>query len=219
MNNKGLSIVNLILTLLLIVAVAIIMLDKPSEEPEGEEPNSALVDDAKPGESIDQVSTTASGNIGDLKVVYVNTDSLWEQYEFVNNTLKGLEREQKRLQSAYESKMKKFEKDYTDYMQKGKANLLTLKQQKDYETSLEKQQTDIKMLEDEVTNKLIIKKQELNQQINDTILAFLIRYREQKGYDLILQHSYLNGVLTATPDIDVTDEVVSKLNQEYQAFK
>lgn len=216
MNNKGLSIFNLLLTLALMGAVIYLLISKPTIET----PEIDNVETVKnTNDDIIEKPANSGAMIGQLKVVYVNTDSLWEQYEFVKNTLNGLEREQKRLQVTYESKMKKFEKDYTDYMQKGKANLLSLKQQQDYETSLEKQQNDIKMLEDEVTNKLIVKKQDLNQQINDTIQAFLNRYRIANEYDMILQHSYLNGILSATSDIDITEDVVLKLNKEYQTFK
>ncbi len=218
MNNKTLSIVNILISLLLIVAVVFLFVNKPktnSADSSNDEQDTSVakkVDLTNPNDS-------AAINFADLKVVYVNTDTLWNQYEFVNNTLKSLEREQTRLQSAYESKMMKLEKDYTEYMEKGKANLLSLKQQQELEASLEKQQLEIKQLEDEVTNKLIIRKQELNQQINDTILAFLNRYREINGYDVIFQHSYLSGILTATPQIDITQDVVTKLNSEYRNFK
>lgn len=218
MSNKTLSIVNIVISLVLIVAVVFLFLNKPKANTAD---SSSEIQDSSANAKVDLMNPNDSiaVNFSDLKVVYINTDTLWNQYEFVTNTLKNLEREQTRLQSAYESKMMKLEKDYTEYMEKGKANMLTLKQQQEMETSLEKQQLEIKQLEDEVTNKLIVRKQELNQQINDTILAFLNRYRVINGYDVIFQHSYLSGILTATPQIDITNDVVGKLNREYRNFK
>ena len=215
MTNKGLSLVNLVLIAGLIIAVVMLFMDKPkTSELQGEEVADTL---GNKNNNYVEDKGNATGSIGQLKVVYVNTDSLWDQYDFVNNTLKGLEKEQKRLQTAYESKMKKLEQDYGYYMQNGAS--LSLAKQKEYEDDLKKQQADIKLLEDEVANKLIVKKQALNQQINDTILNFLIRYRNENGYDMILQHSYLSGVLVATPEIDITKDVIRKLNAEYQSFK
>jgi len=154
-----------------------------------------------------------------LKVVYINTDTLWKEYEFVKITLKKLEREQASLQSTYESRTKKFEKDYNDYLVAGKAGSLTLQQQQTREEELTKQQTDIKNLEDEITQKLVVRKQTLNNEINDSILSFINRYRLANGYDMILQYAYLNAVLSATPELDVTEDVVAKLNKEYKKNK
>lgn len=216
MNNKGISILNLVLNIVLIASVIYLFTTKSSDDTTVKSANNALVVNTETGTSH---TVDTSAMLGQLNIVYVNTDSLWNQYDFVNNALRALERDQTRLQGSYEAKMTKLQKDYNDYMEKGKANLLTLKQQQDYEASLEKQQNDIKLLEDEVTNKLIVKKQELNNQINDTIQAFLNRYRISHGYDLIFQHSYLNGILSGTPSIDITEDVVSKLNAEYNKFK
>jgi Skp family chaperone for outer membrane proteins len=70
-----------------------------------------------------------------------------------------------------------------------------------------------------LSERLITKKQTLNKQINDTIVAFIERYRVEKGYTLILQYAYLNGVLAADPALDVTDEVLSRLNAKYEFDK
>ena len=217
MNNKGLTVFNTILSVVLLGAIIYLFSNNAtnSQSAQTESPNDSI------SEQKDLTNKTSgeTGSFGSLKVVYINTDSLWEQYEYVQIVLKKLEREQTRLQASYEAKMLKIQRDYNDYMEKGKANLLTLQQQKEREASLTKQQDDIKRLEEEVTKNLYIKKQELNNQINDTILAFINRYRVANGYDLILQYAYLNGILSATPEIDVTEDVVAKLNQEYQAFK
>jgi outer membrane protein len=217
MNNKTLTIINLTVSVFLIAAVIYLFTAKSSSVKLAEPSDN--VSDTEIMSEDDTVKVDRSALMGTLKVVYINTDTLWEKYEFVSTTLKGLEREQTRLQSSYETKMIKLEKDYSDYLQKGKANQLSLKQQQDIEASLEKQQLEIKKLEDEVTKKLIVRKQELNQQINDTIQAFLNRYRIDNNYDLILQHSYLNGILSGTPDIDITKDVVRKINGEYKKFK
>jgi len=218
MNNKGLTVFNTILSVVLLGAIVYLFIGKNTKNTISGTENQAN-DSLVPTETLNNQTSTETGSFGDMKVVYINTDTLWEQYEYVQNVLKKLEREQTRLQATYEAKMRKIQVDYNDYMEKGKANLLSLQQQKEREASLTKQQDDIKKLEEEVTKTLVLKKQELNNQINDTILAFINRYRVANGYDLVLQYAYLNGILSATPDIDVTADVVAKLNQEYQVFK
>lgn len=216
MNNKGLTVFNTILSIILLGAIIYLFMGNNSDN--SDVSGSNIENDTIPAKvNLENQNASETGSFGDMKVVYINTDSLWDQYKFVQNTLKKLEAEQNRLQATYEAKMSKLQIDYNDYVEKGSS--LPLQQQKEREASLKKQQADIKALEDEVTKKLVVKKQELNNQINDTILAFINRYRLANGYDIILQYAYLNGILSATSDIDVTADVVAKLNEEYRSFK
>jgi len=216
--NKGLIYLNTVISVVLLIAVIYLWTGKKEDTAAVQQETTAAVSNQEnTGKATDAGEPVVAGNLEGLKVVYINTDTLWEQYEFVKNTLAHLEKEGKRLKSTYEAKMIKLQNDYLDYQKNGA--LLTLQQQKDREADMMKQQEDIKKLEEEVQNKLIIRKQEINNQINDTILAFLNRYRVKHGYDLILQYAYLNSILAATPKLDITGDVVKELNGEYRKFK
>jgi outer membrane protein len=156
---------------------------------------------------------------GEYKIVYINTDTLWNQYQFVIDGMDKLTRTEAVMRKQYESKAKKFQTEYETYMKQGQAGLLTLKQQQDTEASLKEQQQSLMEMDKSLSERLITKKQTLNKQINDTIVAFIERYRVEKGYTLILQYAYLNGVLAADPALDVTDEVLSRLNAKYEFDK
>ncbi len=210
MNYKGLTYVNAALTIVLLAFVVMLYTGEKSVDVTNE--------NVAPADSTVRVSNAMSpgADLSSMKIAYVNTDTLWAQYKFVKNTLKSLEAQQNRLQKQYEAKMTKLQNDYMDYRQNGAS--LSYAQQQAREADLKKQQDDIQKLEEEVKNKLIIRKQQLNNQINDTILAFINRYRVAKGYDFIFQYAYLNGILSASSDYDITDDVVSKLNEEYEKF-
>ena len=69
----------------------------------------------------------------------------------------------------------------------------------------------------------------LNNQINDAIVTFVKKYNEEKQYSMILLSqgdaendgiiSLSAPVLTADPSLDITDEVLAGLNEEYIASK
>ena len=69
----------------------------------------------------------------------------------------------------------------------------------------------------------------MNNQINDAIVTFVKKFNEEKKYAMILlSQGDLDGdgmvtlsapVLTADPSLDITDEVLAGLNEEYIATK
>ena len=69
----------------------------------------------------------------------------------------------------------------------------------------------------------------MNNQINDAIVTFIQKYNAEKQYGMILlTQGDAEGdgvitlpapVLTADPALDITDEVLAGLNEEYIASK
>jgi Skp family chaperone for outer membrane proteins len=60
---------------------------------------------------------------------------------------------------------------------------------------------------------------EVNTQLTDTILSFLERYRVEHEYTLILQYGYSSGLLSADKDLDITKDVIQRLNRKYEFEK
>ncbi|RLD67439.1 MAG: hypothetical protein DRI84_02450 [Bacteroidetes bacterium] len=162
---------------------------------------------------------TQSNFDGEYKIVYINTDTLWNQYQFVIDGMDKLTRAEASMRKQYEATAMKFQAEYEEYMKQGQAGLLTLKQQQDTEKNLKDQQQALMDMDKSLSERLIAKKQTMNKQINDTIVTFIERFRVEKGYTLILQYAYLSGVLAADPALDVTDEVLGRLNAKYEFDK
>lgn len=183
--------------------------------------------DSTATEEVAAVSETQSHNHpavssnfnGNYVIAYINTDTLWDQYQNVIDGMEKLTRTEGSMRKQYESKAMKFQAEYEEYMKKGQAGLLTLKQQQEGEEHLKIQQQELLDMDKSLSERLISQKQTMNKEINDTIVAFIERFRVEKGYTLILQYAYLSGVLAADPALDVTDEVLSRLNAKYEFDK
>jgi outer membrane protein len=182
-------------------------------------------DNAKTNDSTQVVETpvkTVSANTetaaynGEMKIVFIDTDSLVSRYKFFTDGNERMINLEASMRNRLESKGQKLKKEYEEYMRQGKAGLLTLKQQQDTEASLTKQQQDLGALEQRLSEDLMMKKQMLNKQINDTVANFIEAFRVEKGYTFILQKQTLNGVLSGDPALDVTEEVISRLNAKYE---
>jgi len=170
---------------------------------------------AAPVTATETSTTPVSAFDGDYSIVFINTDSLVSQYKFFTDGNDKMIKVEKTMRNRYEIKAKKLQREYEEYMKQGKAGLLTLKQQQDTEASLTKQQQDLTEMDKSMSERLMMQKQMLNKQINDTVAAFIDTYRIEKGYTLILQKQTLNGVLSADPALDVTADVINRLNAKY----
>lgn len=224
-DKKNLS---LVLNIILLIAVAalFVMQFSSNDEKANAKEDLAKTEKAKTDESqqiVEEESIdTAFSEVdfpNNYKIVYVDTDKMWDEYDFVERNMNILERSEKQMREQYESKYKKLEKDYTNFMKLGQEGLLSQSQQQQKAMELENQKQEIDALDMKLSDQLMRQRETLNSQLNDSILSFLDRYRDEHNYTFIFQYSYLNSILSADESLDITDEVVYGLNKEYNSFK
>ena len=151
----------------------------------------------------------------EMRIAYVNTDTLMAQYNYYKDAVKKIEAYEKQLRRQYENKATKLKQDYETYVSQGKAGMLTLQQQKDTEAKLQQQQNDLMQMEQNMTQESGIKRQEISGKVTQAIVDFLNGYRIENGYTFILQYGSMSGLLSADPSYDITKEVVERLNRKY----
>jgi outer membrane protein len=154
-----------------------------------------------------------------LKVAYINTDTVMAKYQMAIDMEKDLQDYQKRLKNELESKLKKFQTDYENYMKNG-ANL-TLTQQKQTEQDLTKRQQELPQLEQQMMLDLQERQAADNKKMLDAVYAFIRDYnKKHQNFDIILSKSYLGSpVLYIDEGMDITNEIIEGLNKEYEEYK
>ena len=147
---------------------------------------------------------------GGLKVAYVNTDTLIAKYEYAKDMEKELLAFKNQQEAYGKQQVAKFQKDYDDYLKNG-ANM-TLTQQQSTEAELKKRAEKMATLEQELTE---------NTKLLNAIFAFVREYNEQnQKFDIILRKTFENSpTLYMNEAMDITDEIVNGLNEEYKNLK
>jgi len=154
-----------------------------------------------------------------FSIAYVNTDSLMANYEFYKDASKEIQAYETSIQKKYEYRARKLKEDYDKYIEKAKAGMLTLKQQQDNEASLQNQQQELLKMEQSLGQESAMQRQVISTTVTDTILSFLNNYRTEKNYTLILNYGSMSGLLSADPQLDITGDVISRLNAKYNFDK
>ena len=172
----------------------------------------------KPEEPKASVALQKSGNKA-LSIVFVNIDSLNEKYDFVKVLRNELEGTGKRLQTEVLAEQGNFEKEAADFQRQVAGNTISEEKAKMvYETLMQKQQAIIEK-KDRFTQQVANMELNMNLRLLDTITNFLKRYNAKYKFDYILTYKTAGDILIANDTLDITNDVLRSLNDEYSKRK
>ena len=192
--------ISIILNVILIVAVTLLYIDRFS----GNDKEDANTDQTEQKETAG------------LEIVYVNMDSLLNGYDYYNDLKTDLMKEQKKLEASLNSKGKSLERKAMEFQQKVEKHLVTNAQAQEMQNQLMREQQNLMQLKDQLSMKLMQKEQQMNKDIFAKVNETLEEYNKTGSYKLILSNTYGGTILLAEENMNITEPVLSKLNEAYQ---
>lgn len=164
----------------------------------------------------DSLKTTIST---EFSAAWVDMDTILNHYDMYFDYLAQLEKKSKDLEAQLNSQSKKFEKEAMDYQDKVQKGLLTRSEAQTIETNLGNKQQELYRLREEMRMQIAEEEQVRLRQIHNSITEFIKKYNADKGYHLVLSHSFGGQLLYGNPGINITKEVLNGINAEYAATK
>lgn len=166
-----------------------------------------------------QVAAVEDG--AQLRIAYINTDTLMEGYEYARELQKKIEQVSAQ-QASLAQQEEQFQTDYQNYLQTG--DKLTLSQQQEKEKELKDRYEKLMRLEKQYADLLPQKQKSLQDELDKMTKAvynFIADYNSKHdNYNLILAKSYSNTpVLYGDEGMDITQEILEGLNEEYAQVK
>lgn len=156
--------------------------------------------------------------VGDAEasdIAYIDLDTLLLTYNYAIKLQEDLAMEQKKAEGTIQSRMKKFESMYNAYMEKARTGMfLSAASQQAQQSELEKEQAAIENLQATLSSQLLEKQSAMNQEIYDSVINFVNIYAEGR-YKVILGNMGGVTVVYSQPGMNITADVVAKLNQRY----
>ena len=170
--------------------------------------------------STDSAATTETAAAAtEGKIVYVDLDRILMDYDMANDLRSVVETKVNNIQAEINRKGQKLEKDVAAYQEKIQKGLMT-------RSVAEAQGQKLQQQELEFNNYAAQKQQEINEeqvvmmnQLGDAIQTYLTKYQEEKGYAMILTNSGGAPVIAADASLDITEVVLTGLNEEYVKSK
>lgn len=155
-------------------------------------------------------------------IVFYNLDRVLNEYQQAIDLKNTVQAEADEIQKDLERRQKKLEREMTSFYTNLEKGLLTQAVAQEKGQKLQEQKNNLDQLAMSKSQEMAQKQQEILDKIAFAIKSYLETYNEEKGYSMILstQGDMLPApVALADESLDITDDIVEGLNDEYAKGK
>lgn len=162
-----------------------------------------------------ETKTTSTDSKDTQAIVYVNSDSLLNNYEYFKNISDRFEEKSKKAQADLSAKGTAFQREVAQYQQQAAG--MSADQRAATEDRLARKQQELAAYNQNASSALANEQAAENEKLYDKVAEFLKGYAKEKGYKMVLTYTKTNPtVLYADESLDVTKDVVEGLNAAYK---
>ena len=155
--------------------------------------------------------TAGSGDI-----VYINLDTLVNQYDMYNDLRTELESKVSAIDNDLNKKGRALENDAKSFEEKMQKGLLTYSQAESMRNDLMTRDQELRNLSQQKQMELANEESVMYNRVMDAIKTYVDNYNKEKQYSLILTTTAAtNSVINGEQGRNITNEIINGLNQEY----
>lgn len=170
----------------------------------------------KSNPQMDQkANASAKAAAGDMKIAYVEVDSIMSQYKFCKEYSLILQKKGQNVQNTLAQKQQALQAAAANFQQKVQQNAYTREQAEGVNASLQKQNNDLQILNQRLSAEFQNETDQFNKALRDSIQHYLASYNKDKKYSIIFSKQGDN-LLYADKAYDITNEIVAGLNKAYK---
>lgn len=169
----------------------------------------------KQASKVDEKPVEVSKSEAGLKIAYIEVDSIMSQYKFCKEYALILEKKSQNIQNTINSKGRSLQNAVAKFQQDIQNNKYTQQQAEAVQAGLQKQDADLRELQQRLGNEFQSETEKFNKALRDSIQHYLAVYNKDKKYSIILSKAGDN-ILYADKAYDITNEVIAGLNKAYK---
>jgi len=151
-------------------------------------------------------------------IVYFNLDRVLKEYDMANDLSSVVETKVQGIQEEINRRGNKLQKDVNAFQDKINKGTITSASAAVQQDKLQKQNNEFQNYAAKKQQEIAEEQQVMMNQIGDAIKTFLDKFNEDKKYGMIIstQGDILPApVVTGDATLDITDEIIAGLNEEY----
>jgi outer membrane protein len=151
-------------------------------------------------------------------IVFVNSDTLLNKYDYFKDMSKRLETKATSAKNDLGGRQQSFQREVADYQKN--ATTMPADQRQTTEQRLQREQQDLQGYQQNAAAQFQNEQSTENTKLYDKVADFVKGYAKEKGYKLVLTYSKANPtVLYGDQTLDVTADVIKRLNDAYAKDK
>lgn len=168
--------------------------------------------DVKYASDKDSVSQKDSSQHTDLRIAYVNIDSLEAHYSYFQKKKAELEKKQESIQKELSTRAQAIQNDIAQLQKK--APTMTQSEGEAAQRKIIEKRQALQNKEQDLRQTLMNDQQKFNEDLHNRLNQFLEKYNVGKDYTYILSYSSaVSDILYKDSSYDITEDVVTGLNE------
>jgi outer membrane protein len=156
-------------------------------------------------------------NASDLQIAFINSDTVLKYYDYLKVSRDQLEEKTKKMEQDFRNRAQGLQNEFSAYQRN--VNNMTLGQVKATEEELAKKQQNLQMYQQSLSQQVMQEEAKLNKELYDRITAYLNKYGKEKGLQVVLKFDPTSDVLHVSEGLDISQDVIKGLNDEYRTEK
>ena len=159
---------------------------------------------------------------GSGAIVYFNLDRVLNEYDMANDLRSVVESKAQGIQEEVNRRGNRLQNDVNSFQEKINKGLITRSVAEVQGQKLEQQRNDFNNFANQKNQEIAEEQQVMMNNIGDAIKTFLDKYASDNSYAMVIatQGDILPApVAAADSSLDVTDDIIVKLNDEYVKTK
>jgi outer membrane protein len=162
-------------------------------------------------------STANEAMLSDLKIAYINADTVLKHYDYLKANKQQLEAKTVKLRQDLQTRAQGLQNEFNAYQRS--VNSMTIGQVKATEENLAKKQQNFQLYQQTLEQQMMQEEANLNKQLYDRITNFLKTYSAEKGLQVVLKYDVTSDVLYGGNALDISQDVINGLNESYKSEK
>ncbi len=156
----------------------------------------------------DEVKVT--GPAATSKIVYVNSDSLMDNYSLFKQIQDNMEKKRDSLDKIFTTRGESLQREIQSYQENGGSMSPQERAQK--EEMLTRKQQAYVADRDAVMEKLSNEEKVMTDSLHNDLVAYLKKFNKDKHYDFIMGYTRGAGILLANDSLDITKVIIKGIN-------
>lgn len=159
-------------------------------------------------------AAAVSTNAGNLKIAYVDLDSIQEKYQYYKEKMVEFDKKKEDADRQLNTAFQKIEEERITFAKKGQA--ITQAEYENFQRSYQAKMQSLEEQKRNMENAISIDGVKMLEELKNKINGFLAEYNKEKGYSYIFSTSNsLNVLFYKDSTNNITNEVVDGLNKAY----
>lgn len=171
------------------------------------------------GNQPDTKADVVKQSIAPGDIVYVNIDSVLNKYKMFTDLQDDLQKKLKTSEDQLFNREKNLRKEFEDFQYKVSKQLITRSESEEIQQSLARKEQELYQLQNNLQVKLGEEQQVAQHKVINSIMEYLESLEGEKNYKFVLGTSFGGNILYANDNLDISNEVVKGLNEQYSALR